>query len=393
MDKSSELTISSWFSRGWNTYKANLGVLIGANLILAISTTVLLFVPWGHLVNNLVIVPPLTVGICSLYLKAIRGEQPDISTLFAGFSHFGKAWLTYFACALITIGGMFLLVIPGIIWLVKYNLSLFAVLDGSLSARKAIRLSGKITYGYKGKLFIGGLIYLLIICLYAMPFLWGLFLREQGSDKGNIFLAVGIVPYLVGSALISPWLGTSWASAYDSLIARWQQSSMRTQEMQESGTPKLWWKLWAPVIVGCVVAIVLFFRSCNPVTGVIPGAQMPREILSKIQTLGFLEENEKIKFFYSDASFDIEEKFYLFTDRKVVGYSQEYEQPAIIIPFQKIENIDADFSESPLLERTKIILTLSDNTLVWFPLPPVEGEDRRFYEALIATWSQAQENP
>ena len=36
MDKSSQLTISGWFSRGWSTYKTNLRVLIGASVVLGL---------------------------------------------------------------------------------------------------------------------------------------------------------------------------------------------------------------------------------------------------------------------------------------------------------------------------------------------------------------------
>ena len=172
------------------------------------------------------IAPPLIVGYCSLCLKAVRADQPNISNLLAGFSHFGKAWLTYIFCVLIVTGGMFLLVIPGIIWAAKYWLSLFAVLDRSLSAQEAIRFSGKVTYGYKGKLLVAGLIGFLIVAPFVTPFTWGLILYLQGSDKATILLIVGIVPYLLTLLVISPWLMASWTSAFDSLVARWQESSM-----------------------------------------------------------------------------------------------------------------------------------------------------------------------
>ena len=89
---------------------------------------VLALVP-GLWLPYFVIGPPLVVGVFFLYLKAVRDEKPNFSVVFAGFSNFGKAWLTVFLYYLIVIGGTFLLVIPGIIWGMRYCLSLFAVLD------------------------------------------------------------------------------------------------------------------------------------------------------------------------------------------------------------------------------------------------------------------------
>ena len=128
--------------------------------------------------------------------------------------------------------------IPGLIWMLKYSFSLFTVLDRALSAREAIRLSGKITYGYKSKLLVVAFVAGLIPSLLILPFSTGLGLLREGNDNGLPLLAIGILPYLIGRMLVLPWAFASWASAYDSLVNRWQQSSMGTQETESSGTPK-----------------------------------------------------------------------------------------------------------------------------------------------------------
>lgn len=237
MNQSSELYIDDLFSRGWKTYKTNFRVLVGVSVMFIIPDILLTLVP-GLWLPYFVIGPPLVVGVFFLYLKAVRDEKPNFSVVFAGFSNFGKAWLTVFLYYLIVIGGTFLLVIPGIIWGMRYCLSLFAVLDRSLSAREAIRLSGKITYGYKGRLSVMLLMVALMSVLPQMPLGIGLGLLKAGDDKGLPLLAIGILPYLIGRMLVSPWAFASWASAYDSLVNRWQQSSMGTQERDSSGTPK-----------------------------------------------------------------------------------------------------------------------------------------------------------
>ncbi len=235
MNQSSALTLGSWFSRGWKTYKANFRLLVGVSVMFIIPDIILALVP-GLWLLYFVIGPPLVVGVFFLYLKAVRDEKPNFSVVFAGFSIFGKAWLTVFLYYLILFGGIFLLVIPGIIWGMRYGLSLFAVLDRSLSAREAIRLSGKITYGYKVKLFVTALVMGLISSLPQMPLGFGLGLLRAGDENALPLLAIAIVPYLVSRVLLSPRAFASWASAYDSLVNRWQQSSMGTQETESSGT-------------------------------------------------------------------------------------------------------------------------------------------------------------
>ena len=107
-----------------------------------------------------------------------------------------------------------------------------------MSAREAIRFSGKITYGYKVKLFVMALVVGLISSLPQMPLGFGLGLLKAGDENALPLLAIAIVPYHVGRVILYPWAFASWASAYDSIVNRWQQSSMGTQETESSGTPK-----------------------------------------------------------------------------------------------------------------------------------------------------------
>ena len=112
MNQSSELTIGSWFSRGWKTYKANFRVLVGLSVMFIIPDILLALVP-GLWLPYFVIGPLLVVGVFFLYLKAVRDEKPNFSVVFAGFSNFGKAWLTVFLYYLIAFGGLFFTCDPG----------------------------------------------------------------------------------------------------------------------------------------------------------------------------------------------------------------------------------------------------------------------------------------
>jgi hypothetical protein len=79
---------------------------------------------------------------------------------------------------------------------------------------------------------------------------------------------------------------------------------------------------------------------------------------------------------------DIEEGFYLLTDRKVVVYSRRFEEPAILVPFDEIVEVEGDWSDDWLTD-SQITLLLKDDTYVTFPASMEGGGDKRMYEALL----------
>lgn len=220
MTEAPSLELGSWFSRGWTTFKTSPKQIIGGAVILSAFYLILALVglvPGGFIVRLIglfVVGPVLRVGWCFLCLRLLRGDSVKSLDIFGAFSCFGTAWVTWFLLFLIVFAGEILLVIPGIIWGLKYGLSLFAVMDRRLSAIESIRLSGKITKGHKGKIF-GVWIVGLLLALLRLPFAFGLQYLE--TDSGPILLGVGIIPYLVSVFVITPWLGATLAAAYDSL--------------------------------------------------------------------------------------------------------------------------------------------------------------------------------
>ena len=89
--------------------------------------------------------------------------------------------------------------------------------------------------------------------------------------------------------------------------------------------------------MGAVCATCLYVGTVGPDTKVLSGRQVPARFLAQIRELDLLEPNEQIQYFYSDALVNIEDGFYLLTDRKVVVYSRTYEEPAVLVPFCEIE--------------------------------------------------------
>jgi hypothetical protein len=134
---------------------------------------------------------------------------------------------------------------------------------------------------------------------------------------------------------------------------------------------------------------VLLFAQ-GPDTKVLGGRQIPNRYVEQIQSLGILDPDEQIDYFYSDAMFNIEDGFYLLTDRRVVIYSRTFDEPAILVPYEEIEDVEGEFSND-WMQDSYILLTLKDGTGLSFPASPEVGGDRHVFDALKKRLEQADE--
>ena len=156
------------------------------------------------------------------------------------------------------------------------------------------------------------------------------------------------------------------------------------------------WLIVSGLVFGTVLLTLtgtcFYFLAVTPEDRVITGPQIPSEYIAQIRALGILDPDERIDFFSSDGWWNIEEGFYLLTDRNVVIYSRAAEVPAILVPFNQIIDIEAEFS-STWTSDTWITLTLTNATYVSFPISAEAGGDRRMYDALKSRWDAAQALP
>ena len=131
---------------------------------------------------------------------------------------------------------------------------------------------------------------------------------------------------------------------------------------------------------GFIVVLILVLIGIGmvaPETSIYTGRQVPGRYLKVVKSLGLLEEGEKIKYFYSDAFFDIKKGFYFVTEKKLVVYSTEWEEPSTIVPFTKIQGLDVEFSDS-FLEDTWVTVIDRDGREVSFPISRELGRDKKF---------------
>jgi len=149
---------------------------------------------------------------------------------------------------------------------------------------------------------------------------------------------------------------------------------------------------WMYAAIGCgslvvlVATLLIILGSFVPETAVIPGRQLKAEYASVVEELGLLDPDEKILFWYSDGLFSVKEGFYFFTNKKVVVYRQDYEEPAVIVTYSEIEDIEITRNLS-FFEDSEITLILADG-VVFFPVSSDNDGDLRFVDLLIKKWQE-----
>jgi hypothetical protein len=152
---------------GWKATLDHLGFFIRAMIIIFVISISLSVVtkmteksmPVLSLITNLTGVffsLLFGVGLIKVYLKICDGKQPELRDLLSGITP--GLMLRYFFAALlytlIFIGGLILLIIPGIIWLMQFQFCTYLVIDKSLGPVAALKKSSGITKGAKWDLFV-----------------------------------------------------------------------------------------------------------------------------------------------------------------------------------------------------------------------------------------------
>jgi hypothetical protein len=174
-------------------------------LIVGFVAWLILFVPEAILnqVNgglgglyNLLVGAPIAYGGAWAFLRAVRGQRPEVADLFVPFQ---RGWINAVIANLIVTVivaiGFILLIIPGIFLAVKLCLVPFIVVDEGLGPFQAIEASWKRTSGYWWTLFLAGLLGIIVVIV------------------GLILLIVGSIP-----AIMLVYL--AFASLFDAISAR-----------------------------------------------------------------------------------------------------------------------------------------------------------------------------
>jgi len=144
---------------------------------------------------------PLQLGLCFFFLNLVRGEETRFELLFEGFKPLLTVLLSYAIIAALTIVGLILLIVPGIIVALGFSMTYYVIVDDpEITFQVALEQSWKLTDGYKMEL--------LVLNLRFIP--WYL---------------LGLLCLIVGVFAVIPWHNTTLALYYEHLKEQQLSSS------------------------------------------------------------------------------------------------------------------------------------------------------------------------
>ena len=128
------------------------------------------------------------LGATKVALKSCDGINATISDLFSQ----GRLFLRYLGASilygLIVAGGFILLIVPGIVWAIKFGYFSYVMVDKDLGIVASLKESARLTNGSKGNLFLLGLLLVLVNFVGAIALGVGLFVTVPLSMVASAFV-------------------------------------------------------------------------------------------------------------------------------------------------------------------------------------------------------------
>lgn len=160
-----EPSIGATYRFGWRRIKAETWPLLSVSLVffLAIvlavaggvmfellgdpdATTVAIYVAFTIAFGVMILVP-MAVGMMFAFLEAARGHEPGFEDLFAGFTMYRQVILAVLAVGALVLGGLVLLVVPGVVIAGRLLFVPLLVVDQEVGLLEAVTRSWERTRG------------------------------------------------------------------------------------------------------------------------------------------------------------------------------------------------------------------------------------------------------
>jgi tetratricopeptide (TPR) repeat protein/tRNA A-37 threonylcarbamoyl transferase component Bud32 len=226
------LNIGSCLSRGWALVRSDFWPAVGVTaLILLLQNAA------DSTLIGLVVGGPLSGGLWLYFLKKIRGEHPDVGTVFSVFGiAFAPLFLAGLVTSLLTVLGLVCLILPGIYLFVAWLFAFPLVVDKRLDFWPAMRISRK------------------VISKHWWKFLWFVIILGLLDLAGLVFCAVGFF-------IAAPITWAALAYAYEDITGMVKSPSGTSPAIPPIAPtaslipqPDRFWRQFA-VVIACVVLI------------------------------------------------------------------------------------------------------------------------------------------
>ncbi|RMG35661.1 MAG: hypothetical protein D6725_12135 [Planctomycetota bacterium] len=186
----------------WAVCKENLGLLIGAVLIVGLIDTVLqalverLSVPGpdrgaaaAAALVAWVIEAGLAIGYWRMVLKIVRGEAADLNDLLSGFRRIPVVFVGSLLFGTVIVAGFVVFIVPGVILSLRLWPYHLLLIEGRAGITEAFSVAWEMTAGH-----------------WALPILL--------SVIGFLAVILGLLACGVGLLVAIPYITVMWASAY-----------------------------------------------------------------------------------------------------------------------------------------------------------------------------------
>ncbi len=137
----------------------------------------------------LLLFAPITYGAALVFLKAVRNEPVEVKDMFSTFENFLNVVLAHLLVVAIVGIGIFLLIVPGIIFACRLAFVRYLVVDRKMEPVEAVKESWRMTRGHATSIFFMGLLAIGLVI------------------AGLICFVVGVIPAVI-------WIRCAFASMY-----------------------------------------------------------------------------------------------------------------------------------------------------------------------------------
>jgi len=179
------ISVKEALSYGWETFKKNWQFLVVTFIIVILAG---LIPQWLHdwsreNMPNLSFIFTILgwfvqmitgIGTIVISLKIVDGKKPTYDDIYKHYNLILNFFLGSLIYGVVVLVGFILLIVPGIIWGIKYQYITYLIVDKKMAPMDAFRTSGKITNGAKLQLFYLGLAFIGITILGMIVFGLGL---------------------------------------------------------------------------------------------------------------------------------------------------------------------------------------------------------------------------
>lgn len=100
----------------------------------------------------------INLGLIKVILMFIDGQKPKFKEIFSLSNKVITMFVSSLLYGLIVMGGFILLIVPGVIWGLKYSLYKYYIVEKNAGPVEALKLSAQATSGAKWNLFLFGFV-------------------------------------------------------------------------------------------------------------------------------------------------------------------------------------------------------------------------------------------